>query len=241
MDVLALASVITAGVAALSTGINAFYSTRRGAKTARETRINQRKAESYLEVLRLIELEAQWVEAWLTNRKIEAEEPIEGFEGRVPEPNKPPADGKAIIAAHLAAFGSKDVRQEYAAWRELMDAIDRERNSLAIYWREHRAPLPIDVERLKLFRDELLPAEAVVRTALAERSRGTSVTGKGAARFHPTGRSAERPRIRPCLACSPLLFSSPFCGSSSSPLFTSRHGRFTCSSSLPSSPLWPGR
>jgi hypothetical protein len=55
VDVLALAAVIIAGGGAASTGINAFYSTRRTAKTAQETRINQRKAESYLEVLRLIE------------------------------------------------------------------------------------------------------------------------------------------------------------------------------------------
>jgi hypothetical protein len=111
VDVLALAAVIIAGVGAASTGINAFYSTRRTAKTAQETRINQRKAESYLEVLRLIEVEAQWADAWSTNRKIEAEEPIEGFEGRVPMPDKPPADTKAVIAAHLAAFGSEDGRR----------------------------------------------------------------------------------------------------------------------------------
>jgi hypothetical protein len=73
VDVLALAAVIIAGVGAASTGINAFYSTRRTAKTAQETRINQRKAESYLEMLRLIEVEAQWADAWSTNRKIEAE------------------------------------------------------------------------------------------------------------------------------------------------------------------------
>jgi hypothetical protein len=73
VDVLALAAVIIAGVGAASTGINACYSTRRTAKTAQETRINQRQAESYLEVLRLIEVEAQWADAWSTNRKIEAE------------------------------------------------------------------------------------------------------------------------------------------------------------------------
>jgi hypothetical protein len=95
-------------------------------------------------------------------------EPIEGFEGRVPMPDKPPADTKAVSAAHLAAFGSKTVRREYSAWRKRMDATDREFNELAIYWREDRNGHPINLERLKPLLDELLPVEATARTSLAE-------------------------------------------------------------------------
>jgi hypothetical protein len=55
MDVLAVTSVIVAGVAAASTGINAFYNTRRTAKTAKEGRAQQRAADGYLKVLSLAE------------------------------------------------------------------------------------------------------------------------------------------------------------------------------------------
>ena len=67
MDVLALAAVIVAGVGAASTGINAFYNTRRTAKTAREGRAEQRAADGYLKVLSLAEQEAQWHEAVVFN------------------------------------------------------------------------------------------------------------------------------------------------------------------------------
>ena len=42
VDAVALAGVIVAGVGAASTGINAFYNTRRTAKTAQEGRAEQR-------------------------------------------------------------------------------------------------------------------------------------------------------------------------------------------------------
>jgi len=67
VDVLALAAVIVAGVGAASTGINAFYNTRRTAKTAREGRAEQRAADGYLKVLSLAEQEAQWLDSTVYN------------------------------------------------------------------------------------------------------------------------------------------------------------------------------
>ena len=69
MDVLAVTSVIVAGVAAASTGINAFYNTRRTAKTAKEGRAEreQRAADGYLKVLSLAEQEAQWLDSLVYN------------------------------------------------------------------------------------------------------------------------------------------------------------------------------
>ena len=66
MDVLAVTSVIVAGVAAASTGINAFYNTRRTAKTAKEGRAEQRAADGYLKALSLAEQEAQWLDSLST-------------------------------------------------------------------------------------------------------------------------------------------------------------------------------
>jgi hypothetical protein len=46
VDAVALAGVIVAGVGGASTGINAFYNTRRAAKTAQEGRAEQRAAQA---------------------------------------------------------------------------------------------------------------------------------------------------------------------------------------------------
>ncbi|MGH3898461.1 MAG: hypothetical protein ACRDTA_09440 [Pseudonocardiaceae bacterium] len=91
-------------------------------------RTQQRLADSYLEVLRIVEREGQWVEASITNWKIAAEEQAEygidalmagntvtGYE-RVKMPPEPAVTDRATIAAHLAAFGSTNVRRFYQDW-----------------------------------------------------------------------------------------------------------------------------
>jgi hypothetical protein len=74
VDGVALASVITSGVLGITTSSIAVWSARQNAKLARETRTQQRLADSYLEVLRIVEREGQGVEASITNWKIGAEE-----------------------------------------------------------------------------------------------------------------------------------------------------------------------
>jgi hypothetical protein len=119
----ALASVITSGVLGITTSSIAVWSARQNAKLARETRTHQRLAESYLEVLRIVEREGQWIEARITNMKIAIEEWAtvgagavtnpEQFEeagsDRVNMPPEPAVTDRAAIAAHLAAFGSPKV------------------------------------------------------------------------------------------------------------------------------------
>ena len=61
MDGVALASVITSGVLGITTTTTttsiAVWSARQNVKLARETRVRQRRADSYLEVLRIVERE----------------------------------------------------------------------------------------------------------------------------------------------------------------------------------------
>jgi hypothetical protein len=121
VDGVALASVITSGVAVIATSGIAVWSARQSAKLARETRVQQRLGESYLEVLRIVEREGQWVEnasrVWLW--------PLMGGSG--PEPRvtvpTPAVTDRATAAAHLAAFGSPNVRGLYRAWRSTITAI----------------------------------------------------------------------------------------------------------------------
>jgi hypothetical protein len=169
VDAVALAAVITSGVVGL-TGVGAaFWSTHRTAQTAREGRVQQRLAESYLEVLRLVELEAQWATARATNLKIAAEEGFPEVGGRVKVPEPPAVDLRAVIAAHLAAFGSAQVGTLYRAWRERMTAVEDEYRYLDFYWRECiGVGGAIEIDELKRMLDELLPEEAAARKLIAE-------------------------------------------------------------------------
>ncbi len=136
MDGVALASVITSGVLGITTSSIAVWSARHNATLARDTRVKQRLAESYLEVLRIVEREGQWVEASVTNWKLAVEEEaafgidavmaghVTGF-GRVGAPG-PAATDRATIAAHLAAFGSDNVREFYRTWRSTITEIGTE-------------------------------------------------------------------------------------------------------------------
>lgn len=122
MDGVALASVITSGVVAIATS---GWTVRQSAKRARETRL----AESYLEVLRIVEREGQWVEASIMNWTVAVQEHEYGPLKRIEMPG-PAATDRATIAAHLAAFGSANVRSLYQAWRSAIMAIESEEAAL---------------------------------------------------------------------------------------------------------------
>jgi len=169
VDIVALVSVLTSGVVGLTAAAAAFWSTYRTARTAREDRVQQRLAESYLEVLRLVELEALWAKSRARNLWIEAEENYPGSEDLVKMPESPAVDSQAVIDAHLAAFGSAQVKAAHRRWREQMTAVDDEYRRLSSDWREtlHRQ-VPIGINQLKWKLNELLPKEAAARTLLEE-------------------------------------------------------------------------
>lgn len=177
MDGVALASVITSGVLGITTSSIAIWSARQNAKLARETRTQQRLADSYLEVLRIVEREGQWVEASITNWKLAVEEEaafgitavmdghVTGFERvRVPEPA---ITDRATIAAHLAAFGSANVGRLYQAWRSTVTAIDTEEDALRWNVEQNYPPGP-SLDELKRLLDVLHPDERAARQALAD-------------------------------------------------------------------------
>jgi hypothetical protein len=124
VDGVALASVITSGAAVIATSGVAVWTARQSGKLARESaqqsanlareaRTHQRVADSYLEVLRLVEREGQWVEATTTNWKLTVEEAeanppyvhsifhTPGFEFERLKVPKPAVTDRAIIEANL--------------------------------------------------------------------------------------------------------------------------------------------
>jgi hypothetical protein len=126
--------VITSGVAVIATSGVAVWSVRHNAKLARETRVQQHLAESYLEVLRIVECEGQWVQATITNWEHAAEEAECGFHiERVKMPPEPAVTDRATIAAHLAAFGSDNVCTYYKTWRSIIEDIEIEVGVVELY------------------------------------------------------------------------------------------------------------
>ncbi|MDF2586031.1 MAG: hypothetical protein K0R33_4674, partial [Mycobacterium sp.] len=98
VDAVALAGVIVAGVGAASTGINAFYNTRRTAKTAQEGRAEQRAADGYLKILSLAEREAQWLDSVVYNLGLDSEDVEYGTVSRITLP-KPDLTDRATASA----------------------------------------------------------------------------------------------------------------------------------------------
>lgn len=125
VDGVALASVIVSGVAVITTGGIAVWSARQNATLARETRTQQRLAESYLEVLRLVEREAQWVESKVFASLAVDEEPLGRGEPAVTVV-EPAVTDRVTISAYLAAFGTDKVRTLYGVWRSTVSAIENE-------------------------------------------------------------------------------------------------------------------
>lgn len=94
MDGVALASVITSGAVGLAAVGIAFW---KDVKLAREKRL----AESYLEVLRIVEREGQWIDAEITDRwSIAADEFLARERVMVPPP--------AVTLSGLATYYRRD-------------------------------------------------------------------------------------------------------------------------------------
>lgn len=125
-DVVALAAVIVAGVSVVSTGVIAWKVPDRAARhaldLARENRTQQRLAEAYADVLRIVEREGLYLFAtvsnWVAAAVEERYDPITRMQ--VPAPQ---LTDRASVAALLAAFGSDGVREKYDGWRGAVEGV----------------------------------------------------------------------------------------------------------------------
>jgi hypothetical protein len=187
VDAVALAGVIVAGVGAASTGINAFYNTRRTAKAAQEGRAEQRAADGYLMILSLAEQEAQWFDSIVFNLGLDRKELEYGVSEmkRVP---KPEVTDRATAAALVSAFTSNAVDTSHAAWREAADALDTRIEGISWQMTEDGDPTAnVPEEWMKELTDVLQPKEHKSRKALAE------------AVAHELGHRRQRPPTPPVI------------------------------------------
>ena len=112
MDIATVSIIATASIGVLTVG-GTVWNSLQPARVAREARIEQRRADAYLEILRLAEQESLYYNATLTNMLIEATEDYPGLVNGVGVPEHPPVESRATLAAHVAAFASEEVAAAY--------------------------------------------------------------------------------------------------------------------------------
>ncbi|MBB6375217.1 hypothetical protein BKA01_002439 [Pseudonocardia eucalypti] len=165
MDV-ALASVIASGTIGLSGVFASIWAATRPGKVTREARLQQRLADAYLEVLRIVEREAQWLEAEIYNLSLTYED-VHYVEAKLIQLPIPEPTDRVTAAALLDAFSSTTIRDRYREWRETVDAASREihfisrerRNNL----QAHADPKSLELNELS---NQLAPREYQLRQSL---------------------------------------------------------------------------
>jgi hypothetical protein len=134
-------------------------------------RTYQRLADSYLEVLRLVERKGQWIEVHITNFMLAVADQDDNSPYRAADfqwvemPPEPAATDRATIAAHLA-FGSPNVRRLYEDWRSTLTKIDIEEDGIRRAFDDISGKGP-NLDALKEL-EVLQPKERDARQALAD-------------------------------------------------------------------------
>ncbi len=148
-----------------------------------DERTQQRGADSYLEVLRIVEREGQRVQASITTwRTLDEElppEPEPPSRGEVEQAGeqmrarmRESAADQVTIAAQLGVFGTVNARKLYDRWRSVITEIENEEEELhwrcGEYWPGGRADTPPGALKPMLAGLEALqPKEDAARQALA--------------------------------------------------------------------------
>lgn len=144
------------------------WTARQNFNLAREQRIQQRCADGYLQVLRLAEQEAQWLDGCVHNLCLDPQGLWYGAVERIEVPKSAVTD-RATAAALMAAFGSMTVRACHAAWREAADALSERVTNICIginlAGTQHEK---VPDKEMEFLTDELQPKERATRQALAE-------------------------------------------------------------------------
>jgi hypothetical protein len=112
---IAVLSVISSGLVGLAGVGAAIWNSFQAARIAREGRIEQRRADAYMEVLRLAELESQYYDTRVVNLVIDAQEHYPGIKSQLAVREVPPVDSRAMMAAQISAFGSTDVYSAFVS------------------------------------------------------------------------------------------------------------------------------
>lgn len=126
MNAVALASVITSAVVGVSGAGVLVWATRKNAERADAARVEQHKADAYIEILELVEREGRWQHQRAANlmARSEQDRPT-GY-----SVEKPAESDRIRTAALLGAFGSKPLREKHDNWSYVVAGLDREYDHL---------------------------------------------------------------------------------------------------------------
>jgi hypothetical protein len=147
-------------VVGLSGGAATFWGPIAAARQERRTKKHDRRADVYLDVLRMAELESRALMAVTTQWAIAENFGVGTQPANVTTPD---VQEQALIVARLRAFGSRMVRTAYDEWRRSADSLGSEQEYQRSGWELNHDEPTTD----KLFL-ELHPAEDRARAALAD-------------------------------------------------------------------------
>jgi len=163
----AVAAVIVAGLSGLGGIVMAAWTTKRNEsmtraalatnerltletlaaneRLTRENRIEDKRADAYLELLRLIEREGLALESTIARLDAYTEPDYGQAKPRTTE--RPPLAERAAINALLAAFGSTVLKLRVEGWVEAVQQFDDEYDRLAFNWTQSAGDPDEPIER----------------------------------------------------------------------------------------------
>jgi hypothetical protein len=167
MDGLGLAAVTGAlGFAGLATSI---WSTKEASRVARHGRVDEKRIDACVEILRLVEHKTLWFKTRVTAAEI-AGDP---FENAPRLPREPDVGEQAIIETLLAAYGSSRLKDACVGWTGAALAMDKQLEMAAWNWEQaYHGPetptSPDDLAELRLRLEALGHEKRSVEVAVAQ-------------------------------------------------------------------------
>jgi hypothetical protein len=104
-------------------------------RLTRENRIEDKRADAYLELLRLIEREGLALESTMT--RLDARTEPDYGQAKPRTTDRPPLSERAAINALLVAFGSRALKLRVESWAEEVKQFDEEYERLAFDWTQN--------------------------------------------------------------------------------------------------------
>lgn len=120
MDGLGLSAVVTTGALGFAGLAMNMWSTKQAARVTRQGRVDERRIDACVEVLRLVEHKTFWFE----RRVARAEFVGDPYEQPPPLPASPEIGDQVVVETLLVAFGSPQLREACIGWTSAVAEMD---------------------------------------------------------------------------------------------------------------------
>lgn len=169
MDGLGLSAVITTGALGFAGLATSLWSTNQGVRATRQGRVDDRRIDACVEILRLVEHKTFWFE----RRVARAELAGDPYEQIPPLPEPPNIGEQVIIETLLVAFGSPALRGACIGWTDAAAHMELQLEVAAWnyeqnYHGDDTTTSPADLAALKDKLDGLQRERRAVEVAIAD-------------------------------------------------------------------------